>query len=78
MINLTFQTSDLAKLALFMYLGRMLSRKRDVIKDFRKGFLRVIIKVVIVCMLVATYQSIYKFVDWCHEFIVNVYRKGKY
>lgn len=35
-INLTFQTSDLAKLALFMYMGRLLSRKQDVIKDFKK------------------------------------------
>ena len=52
-INLTFQTSDLAKLALFMYVGRMLSRKQDVIKDFRKGFLPIIIPVVITCMLVA-------------------------
>src|SRR5690606_4368681 len=38
-INLTFQTSDLAKLALFMYISRLLSKKQAVIKDFRKGFL---------------------------------------
>ncbi|HTE27517.1 FtsW/RodA/SpoVE family cell cycle protein [Flavitalea sp.] len=53
LINLTFQTSDLAKLALFMYLSRMLSKKQDVIKDFRKGFLPVIIPVGIICMLIA-------------------------
>lgn len=52
-INLTFQTSDLAKLALFMYLGRLLSKKQDVIKDFKKGFLPIIIPVVITCILVA-------------------------
>jgi cell division protein FtsW len=52
-INLTFQTSDLAKLALFMYLGRQLSRKQDVIKDFRKGFLPLIIPVGIICILIA-------------------------
>ncbi|HTQ28090.1 MAG TPA: FtsW/RodA/SpoVE family cell cycle protein [Puia sp.] len=52
LINLTFQTSDLAKLALFMYLGRMLSKKQDVIKDFRNGFLPVIIPVAIVCVLI--------------------------
>src|SRR5690349_11581029 len=52
-INLTFQTSDLAKLALFMYLGRLLSKKQDVIKDFRKGFLPVIIPVAIICLLIA-------------------------
>jgi cell division protein FtsW len=52
-INLTFQTSDLAKLALFMYLGRQLSRKQDVIKDFRKGFLPLIVPVGIICLLIA-------------------------
>jgi cell division protein FtsW len=52
-INLTFQTSDLAKLALFMYVSRMLSRKQEVIKDFKKGFLPIIIPVVVTCMLVA-------------------------
>lgn len=52
-INMTFQTSDMAKLALFMYLSRQLSRKQDVIKDFKKGFLPVIIPVAIICMLVA-------------------------
>jgi cell division protein FtsW len=52
-INLTFQTSDLAKLALFMYLSRLLSKKQDVIKDFKKGFIPVITPVVIVCVLIA-------------------------
>jgi cell division protein FtsW len=52
-INLTFQTSDLAKLALFMYLSRLLSKKQDVIKDFKKGFLPIIIPVAVVCILIA-------------------------
>ncbi len=52
-INLTFQTSDLAKLGLFMYLGRQLSRKQDVIKDFRKGFVPLIVPVGIICLLIA-------------------------
>ncbi|MFN8244360.1 MAG: FtsW/RodA/SpoVE family cell cycle protein [Ferruginibacter sp.] len=52
-INMTFQTSDLAKLALFMYLSRQLSRKQNVIKDFKKGYLPVLIPVLIICMLVA-------------------------
>ena len=52
-INLTFQTSDLAKLALFMYLSRQLSRAQDEIKDFRKGFLPLIIPVGIICVLIA-------------------------
>jgi len=52
-INLTFQTSDLAKLALIMYISRLLSRKQDVIKNFRQGFLPVIIPVAVVCLLIA-------------------------
>jgi len=52
-INMTFQTSDMAKLALFMYLSRQLSRKQNVIKDFKKGFLPVIIPVAIICLLIA-------------------------
>jgi cell division protein FtsW len=52
-INMTFQTSDLAKLALFMYMSRQLSRKQAVIKDFKKGFLPIIVPVAIICMLIA-------------------------
>ncbi len=52
-INMTFQTSDLAKLALFMYLSRLLSKKQDVIKDFRSGFIPVITPVAIICLLIA-------------------------
>lgn len=52
-INLTFQTSDLAKLALFMYLSRVLSRKQDEIKDFKNGFLPAIIPVAVICILIA-------------------------
>ncbi|MBK7557839.1 MAG: FtsW/RodA/SpoVE family cell cycle protein [Chitinophagaceae bacterium] len=53
LINMTFQTSDLAKLALFMYMSRQLSRKQNVIKDFKKGFLPIIIPVIIICLLIA-------------------------
>ena len=52
-INMTMQTSDFARLALFMYLARLLSKKQDVIKDFRKGYLPVIAPVIITCALIA-------------------------
>ncbi len=51
-INMTMQSSDLAKLALFMYVSKMLSKKQDVIKDFKKGFLPVFIPVLIICGLI--------------------------
>lgn len=52
-INMTFQTSDLAKLALFMYISKQLSKKQNVIKKFSKGFLPLIIPVIIICLLIA-------------------------
>jgi len=53
LINMTMQTSDLARLALFIYLARVLSRKQDVIKDFKKGYLPVIAPVALTCLLIA-------------------------
>jgi cell division protein FtsW len=52
-INMTMQTSDLAKLALFMYISKMLSKKQEVIKEFKKGFLPIITPVIIICGLIA-------------------------
>jgi len=52
-VNITFQSSDLAKLALFMFLARMLSIKQGSIKDLRKGFLPVLLPVFFTCALIA-------------------------
>src|SRR3954469_4384492 len=52
-INMTMQTSDLAKLSLFMFLARLLSRKQNKIKDFKKGFLPVVLPVAVTCLLIA-------------------------
>lgn len=52
-INMTMQTSDLAKLSLFMYLARLISKKQNVIKDFKQGYLPIIIPVAVTCLLIA-------------------------
>lgn len=52
-INMTLQTSDFAKLALFMYLARGLSKRQDQIKDLRNGYLPLIAPVLLVCGLIA-------------------------
>ncbi len=51
-VNLTFQSSDVAKLFLIMYLARVLSKKQELVQDFRKGFLPVIIPVIAVTVLI--------------------------
>lgn len=50
--QLTFQTSDLAKLTLIMYLARLLSKKQDQIKDFKSAFVPLMIPILIVCGLI--------------------------
>jgi cell division protein FtsW len=51
-INMTIQTSDFAKLALFMYISKMMSKKQEMIKEFKKGFLPVVTPVIIICALI--------------------------
>lgn len=51
-INMTIQTSDFAKLALFMYISKMMSKKQEVINDFKKGFIPVVTPVIIICALI--------------------------
>lgn len=51
-INQSFQTSDLAKLALIIFLARMLSKKQDNIKDFRGAFVPIMVPVLIICALI--------------------------
>ena len=52
-VNLTFQSSDLAKLALFMFLHGCLSIKQGTIKDLKKGFLPVLAPVFLTCAFIA-------------------------
>src|ERR1051325_8255688 len=51
-IDLTFQTSDFAKIALIVYVARTLAIKQGEIKDFKSAFLPIIIPVVMVCVLI--------------------------
>lgn len=51
-INVTFQSSDVAKLFLIMYLARVLSKKQELVGDFKTGFLPVIVPVVFICGLI--------------------------
>ena len=50
--GLTFQTSDLAKITLIVYLARMLSKKQDEIHDFKSAFVPLMLPVIIVTGLI--------------------------
>lgn len=52
-VGLTFQTSDLAKLALIMFLARQLSIKQDQISDFKEAFIPILLPIVLTCLLIA-------------------------
>jgi cell division protein FtsW len=50
--GLTFQAADLAKLTLIIYLARILTKKQDVLDDFKSIFLPVMVPILIVCGLI--------------------------
>lgn len=52
-VGITFQTSDLAKLGLFMFLARQLSRLQKDIHDFKKVAINIFLPVVVICGLIA-------------------------
>ena len=51
-IGLSFQTSDLAKFALIIYIARLLSNKQEHIKDFKKAFKPIVLPIIVVCGLI--------------------------
>lgn len=51
-IDITFQTSDFAKLALITYLARLLAVKQDEIKDLKSAFLPMIVPIIVICGLI--------------------------
>ena len=51
-INLSFQSSDFAKLAIIMYLARWLTKKQENIHDFKTAFLPAILVILLICGLI--------------------------
>jgi len=51
-INISFQPSDFAKLALIIFIARLLTLKQEDIKDFKSAFVPIILPIVVVCLLI--------------------------
>jgi len=51
-INITFQSSDLAKLVLIIYIARLLSLKQQQIKDFKSAFVPIMLPILVICALI--------------------------
>ncbi len=51
-IGLTFQSSDFAKLALFLYLSKILVKKKELLNDWRQGIVPLMIPIVVICGLI--------------------------
>jgi cell division protein FtsW len=52
-VGLTFQTSDLAKLALVIYLSKLMVNKEPFYDSWRQGFWPIVVPVVVICALIA-------------------------
>lgn len=52
-VGLTFQTSDLAKLGLFMFLALQLSRMQHDLDNFKRVALHIFLPVIVICGLIA-------------------------
>ncbi|MBK7231896.1 MAG: FtsW/RodA/SpoVE family cell cycle protein [Saprospiraceae bacterium] len=52
-IDVTFQVSDIARIALITYVARSVSAKQDYIKSFKTSFMPIMLPILIVCGLIA-------------------------
>lgn len=51
-IGLTFQSSDFARLAIILYLSRLLVKKKEYFNDWKEGFWPIMLPVIVICGLI--------------------------
>ena len=51
-IGLTFQSSDFAKLALFLHLSKILVKKKDLLNDWKQGVFPLMFPIILICGLI--------------------------
>ncbi len=51
-VSLTFQSSDFAKLALLLYISKLLVRKKEKLDNWREGIFPIMLPIVVICGLI--------------------------
>ncbi|NBR13355.1 MAG: hypothetical protein EBU01_02090 [Crocinitomicaceae bacterium] len=51
-LGLTFQSSDFAKLALILYVSKLLVRKKDKFDNWKEGIVPLMLPIIVICMLI--------------------------
>ncbi|MES2587932.1 MAG: FtsW/RodA/SpoVE family cell cycle protein [Bacteroidota bacterium] len=51
-VGLTFQSSDFAKLALIVYVSKLLAKKKDVLNSWKDGFWPIMFPIIVICGLI--------------------------
>lgn len=51
-VGLTFQSSDFAKLALIIYVSRLLYKKRELLDSWKQGFGPILIPIILICAFI--------------------------
>ena len=76
-IGLTIQTSDLAKLALLMYIARVLSLQQDKIDSFKEVVISLVLPIVIVCGLIMPANLSTALILFFTSFVIMFIGRGK-
>lgn len=51
-VGLTFQSSDFARIALIIYVSRLLVKKKDLLNNWKEGFWPVVVPIIVICGLI--------------------------
>jgi len=51
-VSLTFQSSDFAKLALLLYVSKLLVRKKDKLDNWKEGIFPILVPIIVICGLI--------------------------
>jgi len=51
-MSLTFQTSDFAKLALILYISRILVKRKEKLNDWKEGIRPLMVPIIVICVLI--------------------------